>query len=230
MGVNDVEKSEIIVCGGGDGTLLKTIKKYHHLSIPFWGYNAGTVGFLMNEGFPEDYENEIIFKKFFMIEVTVHYKKKIPDPKLGNIYNKITDKKETFQAFNDVCIGGDMNSWIGFSVIEKDELFGDFKGGGVIISTPQGSTGVNKNNGGVVLPLSSNLWSITGDKTNRKIEYVIKPRKMVITFESRTPVSVWVDGSNNIIRDVYQVELKKGKAVTVAFGNYFEFQKKRRLP
>jgi NAD kinase len=139
------------------------------------------------------------------------------------------EKVQEHEAFNDICVGGDMNSWIDFLVNEKDEFFGEFKGGGLIISTPQGSTGINKNNNGSVLPLGADLWSITGDKTNRKIDYVIKPRKTEIFLSSRTPISVWVDGSNHIIRNVYKLELSKGGFVKVIFNDYSEFKRKRRM-
>jgi len=222
-----VEEADIIVCGGGDGTLLKAIKEYRHLKKPFWGHNAGTVGFLMNEGYPDGFNLDYAVRKFQLIKARVHYTKSVRD--MASVFDKEIEVVADFQAFNDVMIGGDMNSWIDFSVQEKDDFFGAFKGGGLIISTAQGSTGINQNNNGVVLPLSSKLWSITGDKTNRKIEYVIKPRKTVIEVNSRTPVTVWVDGANGIIKNVSKVEISKGDTVEVVFGNYNEFKRKRRI-
>ncbi len=216
----------VIIAKGGDGTLLRAINKYKHLDKIFWGVNAGTVGFLMNNGFPTDYDNTTI-KKFSLIKVKVIFTASVRD--LASIYDKEIEVTKEFQAFNDVMLGGDLNSWINFSVTEKDDLFGDFKGGGVIISTTQGSTGINKNNSGTVLPLSSKLWSITGDKTDRDISYVIKPRKTLISVSSRTPVTLWVDGSNHIIKNVKSIEISKGDKVKVIFGDFKEFMKKRRI-
>ena len=214
-----------IIAKGGDGTLLKAIKMHLDKKKPFFGIGAGTVNFLMNS------EHEILdnakYKSFNLIKVRVYFTTTYASDEImpEMSYNEVAE----FQAFNDVMIGGDMNSWIDFRVREKDELFGDFMGGGLIISTPQGSTGINKNNGGVVLPLSSGMWSITGDKTNRKIEYVIKPRKTLITTKSRRPVTVWVDGANHIIKNVSSVEISKGQKVVVAFNDYSTFMKKRRV-
>ena len=203
---------DYILAYGGDGTLLRAIKEFKHLEKPFYGQAAGTVNFLMNE----EGEPNVIHKskKFDLIKVLVFCH---------------DDLVKTIEVFNEVCIGGDMSSWITFDVEEKDEFFGTFKGSGLIISTPQGSTGINKNNNGSVLPLSSNLWSITGDKTNRKIEYVIKPRKTVIKVESRTPVTVWGDGLNYVIENVKEVHISKGDSVRVIFNNYNEFKRKRRI-
>jgi len=227
LGVSPSE-ADIFVCGGGDGTLLKAIKEYRHFRKPFWGFNAGTVGFLMNNGYIEDYADfDIKVKKFNLIKARVHYTKSVRD--MSSIFDKEVEVSEDFHAFNDIMIGGDMNSWINFNVEEKDDFFGEFKGGGLIVSTPQGSTGINRNNGGVILQLSSNLWSITGDKTNRAIEYVMKPRPIIVDVSSRAPVSVWVDGANHIIKNVSKVELSKGDSVQVMFGDYESFKKRRRI-
>ncbi len=209
----DARQSDIVIAKGGDGTLLKAINKYRHLNKPFFGIGAGTLNFLMNES--EEISDQAKYKEFNLIKVNVQY---------YNGRNLIT---ETFQAFNDIMIGGDMNSFINFNVQEKDEIIGNFKGGGLIVSTAQGSTGVNKNNGGVILPLSSDMWSITGDKTNKSINYVIEPRNTVIAVESRTGVTMWIDGTNHIIENVQSVEITKGDSVVVIFNDYSKFKRKR---
>jgi len=215
-----IEHSKYIEVMGGDGTLLKAINRFRQLNKPFFGVAAGTVNFLMNQ--EEEISEKAMYKKFNLIKVKVTYL-------TPNIFGDLKEKTEEFQAFNDVMIGGNMNSWIDFKVKEKDCIFGDFKGGGLIISTPQGSTGINKNNNGVVLPLSSKMWSITGDKTNRKIEYVIKPTYAKIDVNSRTEVNVWVDGENHFVENVSTVEISKGSTVEVIFNDYSAFKKKRRL-
>jgi len=220
-----IEKDEYIYAIGGDGTLLKAINLFKDLNKPFYGIAGGTVNFLMNpEPFPT--KNHIV-KKFDLIKVKITYMNL--ERGLSSIDNHYVERTKEIQAFNDVMIGGDMNSWVNFKVKEKDNIFGEFMGGGLIISTPQGSTGINKNNSGVVLPLSSKMWSITGDKTNRKIEYVIKPTKIVIKVKSRNNVKVWADGANHIIDNVKKIELTKGDEVELIFNDYSEFKKKRRL-
>ena len=41
--------STVIVVLGGDGFMLKTLKKYQRYHKPFYGINRGTFGFLMNK-------------------------------------------------------------------------------------------------------------------------------------------------------------------------------------
>ena len=43
-----LERSNIIIVLGGDGFMLKTLKKYYKLRKPFYGINSGNYGFLMN--------------------------------------------------------------------------------------------------------------------------------------------------------------------------------------
>ena len=43
------QSSTTIVVLGGDGFMLKTLKKYQKYHKPFYGINRGTFGFLMNK-------------------------------------------------------------------------------------------------------------------------------------------------------------------------------------
>jgi len=212
-----------IIVKGGDGSLLKAIHKFKYKDKPFFGIAGGTENFLMNNSLP----NNPIIKKFNLIKVKIKYLNLERD--LASIDDHYVEREKTFYAFNDIMIGGDMNSWIDFNVEDKDNIIGHFKGGGLIISTPQGSTGINKNNGGVILPLSSHNWSITGDKTNRKINYVLDPHKTTIKCSSRTPITVWVDGSNKVIKNVISVTVSKGDKIKLAFNDISEFKAKRKI-
>ena len=46
------KKSNVIVVAGGDGFMLRTIKKYYRLNKPFYGINCGLIGFLLNKQTP----------------------------------------------------------------------------------------------------------------------------------------------------------------------------------
>lgn len=217
---NIIEYDKVIKATGGDGTLLKAIFKYRNKNKPFFGVAGGTENFLMNK--EDSIELDVKKKKFRLIKALITYKK--PN-KRGNLI----DAEVEYQAFNEISIGGDMSSWISFDVHDKDKIIGKFKGSGVIFSTAQGSTGINRNNGGNILPLSSDMWYVTGDKTNRHISVPIEPKRTSISMESRTPVTVWIDGQNKIIKNVTSVEISKGDEVVVYFNDYDEFKKKRRV-
>lgn len=234
-------RGDVVIAKGGDGTLLRAINKFSHLDKPFFGIAAGTLNFLMNRD--ADICEEAIHQECRLIEAKVTYLKKV---KRRNSFNlkkgkcrKVPKNKrfkfikitEVFESFNEVMVGSEagMNAWINFKVSDKHKIFGNFHGGGIIISTPQGSTGINRNAFGSILRLGSNMWSFVGDKTERRISHVITPQKLVITTSSISPIIVWVDGANHILHHVKKVELSPGKTVTVIFNNDKEFVEKRRI-
>jgi len=217
------EEDDFIIAQGGDGTLLRAIQMFKHKDKPFFGIAAGTSNFLMNN--EKNISKTPKIKTFNLIKAKVIYLKK--DRDMSSLGDKYVERTKEFQVFNDVMIGGDMNSWIDFNVIDKDKIIGSFKGGGIIFSTSQGSTGINKNNNGPILPLSSNNWSVTGDKTNKKINYVIEARKTIIECSSRNPVTVWLDGQNNVVTNVIKVGIDKGQKVKLVFNDYDSFKIKR---
>lgn len=207
-----------IVCYGGDGTLLKAIAKYRHLNLPFFGIAAGTINFLMNR------ESEILYlattQKFSLLKVEVTYV----------LHDFETDHEtiasSTHYAFNDIVLGN-FNSWIHFDCKHNDDILGTFSGSGIIISTAQGSTGINKNNNGVILPLSSKDWSITGMQCNRNINYVLEPEKINISCNSRQEVKLAIDGNDTIIKNVKSIKVSKGTTVDVLFNDINLFKRKR---
>jgi NAD+ kinase len=213
-------RGDIIIAKGGDGTLLRAINKFKHLNKPFYGIGSGTINFLMNK--KEKISKNATYIKFNLIRATLSFEK-----------NGLIVKK-TFEAFNDIMIGSSasMNSWINFDLHdrENDLIFGDFKGGGLIISTAQGSTGINKNAYGAILPLNSDFWSIVGDKTNMRINHILNPQKIIVNASVRgAEIMVWIDGSSHIIHNVKDIKISKGKKVTVIFNNKKSFKQKRRV-
>jgi len=219
-------RGDIILAKGGDGTLLRAINKFRHLNKPFYGIGAGTENFLMNNTTEAcSISKNAKYKKFTLIKVIVTSLKEVQNSfHREDAYEHI----EEFQAFNEIFLSEE-NGWIDFNCHDKDYILGKFKGSGLIISTPQGSTGINKNNNGVILPLNSNDWSITGDKTNRKINYVLEQKKMSINVNSRGSVNLFIDGHNKKVSNVLKVEISKGDIVTVIFNDYNNFKRKRRL-
>lgn len=200
-----VEYPNFIKVYGGDGTMLKAVKEFRYLNKPFYGIGKGTVNFLMN--------SEEIIKKPTSIKLNLI-------------------KVENHFAFNEIMIGNEISDWIEFNIEDKDEIIGKFKGGGVIIATAQGSTGINKSTGGVILPLSSKNWVISGILTNRKIHYVIEPQQLKIKFISRKTEYLWIDGKK--VKEFepnkkHKIIINKGENVSLLFNNIHEFKKKRKI-
>ncbi len=56
-------KSNCIIIFGGDGFMLKNLKKYYRYNKPFYGINCGTYGFLMNKSNIDNLERKILKSK-----------------------------------------------------------------------------------------------------------------------------------------------------------------------
>lgn len=216
---------DFIIAKGGDGTLIKSIHRFDHLNKPFFGIAAGTANFLLNE------ESKINFQtattvEFNLLKVEVYYSSPIYN--LRGIIESYEDTTQTVYAFNDVNIG-EFNGWIDFECTHKENQIGNFKGAGILISTSQGSTGANKNNGGSIMSLNSHQWSVTGTMTNRRIDYVVDPDELTIETKSRGNVKINVDGKHFEADKVTKVVISKSDiTVKVIFNDIKKFQEKRR--
>lgn len=210
---------DFIIAKGGDGTLIKAIHRFDHLNKPFFGIAAGTANFLMNE------ESAIHFRTATTLEFNL-IKVDVTTEVDGELFS--FEKVQTVYAFNDVNIG-EFNGWIDFECTHKENQIGNFKGAGILISTAQGSTGANKNNGGSIMSLNSHQWSVTGTMTNRRIDYMVDPDELTIQTKSRGNVKINVDGKHFEADKVTKVVISKSDiTVKVIFNDIKKFQEKRR--
>jgi len=235
------EEADVIITVGGDGTLLDSIKHFKHFNKPFYGIGGGTENAIMN-----DISDMSLFRDFdldilnvngvqgvvYDYELDINRKRIIKNLPF-NMIKATIDGKE-YQGFNEIAIGRDMNSWINFNIEdEDDEIFiPNFLAGGVVICTPQGSTGMNKNNFGTVMPLSSiNYWNITGDKSQHdiKINKLSDARPLYVNVETRNPFNAWIDGQAYVVENIKDktIKIDKGDSVNVVFTDYKKFINKR---
>ena len=145
------EKSDFLVSLGGDGTLLSLVRRSHGYDKPVVGINAGNLGFLADVTI-DDVEQ--------FLEQLISNEYRIDDRMMIEGYIQRKDgEKETFFAFNDVVITRPVVSKMAtiYASIEG-ERFNTYKGDGLIIATPTGSTAYNLASGGPVMyPLTQAL-------------------------------------------------------------------------
>ena len=143
-------KSNVIIVIGGDGFMLKTLKKNKDLSKYFYGINSGNYGFLMNKFSPKNTIKN--FSKAKMITIS---------PLEMIVKNKQGLKKKSI-AINEVSIlrqsrqAASLSIQTGAKTIIK-RLISD----GVLVSTPAGSTAYNLSVHGPILSLNSKKLSIS---------------------------------------------------------------------
>ncbi|MEI8215491.1 MAG: NAD(+)/NADH kinase [Eubacteriales bacterium] len=144
--------AELIICVGGDGSFLHTLRKYDFPKIPFIGVNTGHLGFFQ-ELYPDQLDEFIFRYKMGNYEIQ----------ELKTIGAEITAGNEIVKVkgLNEIVIKGDksitahLNISIGESFVER------FSGDGILVATPAGSTAYNYALGGSIVDPRLTLLQIT---------------------------------------------------------------------
>lgn len=149
---NDIE---CIIVLGGDGTLLSASHDLKDLNIPLFGVNLGTLGFLAET---EQQNIKQALDALIMDRYTIESRMMIS-------MKAHTDRKEesSYQcALNDIVITrSGFSRLINTHVYVNGAFVNEYRGDGVIISTPTGSTGYSLSAGGPIVTPETDLMIIT---------------------------------------------------------------------
>ena len=143
------EEADLIIVIGGDGLMLHTIHQYMYLNIPFYGINAGSVGFLMNEPHLENF-----------LENITNSKATILHPLSMNAMDA-NGKEFKALAINEVSIFRTSNQAAKFTIKVDDIKRIDLIADGALVATPAGSSAYNLSAGGPIVPLTSQTLCLT---------------------------------------------------------------------
>lgn len=136
---------EIVISVGGDGTLLSAFHHYQDISsrIRLVGIHTGHLGFYTDW---RDYEVKALVDSlehdngqsitYPLLDIKVNYRGTAPS-EYGLALNEATIKQLSGSLVADVFI--------------RNQLFESFRGDGLCISTPSGSTAYNKSVGGAII-------------------------------------------------------------------------------
>lgn len=196
------EKVGIAVVFGGDGTIISAARDLLGSSIPILGINSGTMGFLA-EIDPADFMDCIdrILKNEYLIDSRMMIKVEILRPDKKGIYRNIKESiNEKFFALNDAVINRESFARvIDFSVSVDNREVDKYRGDGVIISTPTGSTGYSLSAGGPVIHPNIDVIIVTPICAHRlHTRSVVVSGKQQVTVEvmSNTPARLTLDGQD----------------------------------
>lgn len=135
---------DFIIVLGGDGTLLQTARRTHHLDLPLLGINLGRLGFLTEIELGELYEDLPDFLEGNYEEDHRHLIK-------ATIFRD-EDCVEEFLALNDVVIGkGSFSRMVDIRAWVDGALMGRYRADGIILSTATGSTAYSLSAGGPIV-------------------------------------------------------------------------------
>ncbi|MEQ1771541.1 MAG: NAD kinase [Devosia sp.] len=142
--------AEVVVALGGDGLMLQSLHQAMPRSVPVFGMNCGSVGFLMN-----DFSGEALFERLQAAKPTHIYPltMTVRDANGGEhtaeALNEVSLFRTTYQAVKvEIAVDGK---------VQMDELICD----GILLSTPAGSTAYNLSAHGPILPIDAPLLALT---------------------------------------------------------------------
>ena len=202
--INQIKKSNLVIVIGGDGFMLKTLKKNKNPSNLFYGINSGNYGFLMNRFFENNIIKNLTKAKMIIIsplEMVVNKKKYLA-------INEVSILRQSRQA---ASISIKSNSKY---IIKK--LVSD----GVLVSTPAGSTAYNMSVHGPILSLNSKKISVApispfrprrwkGKVLTDKANILIKN----LNFSKR-PISAVADN----------IEIRNAKSISIKMNHKIKFK------
>ncbi|MEI6447437.1 MAG: NAD(+)/NADH kinase [Actinomycetes bacterium] len=178
---------DLRICLGGDGTVLRGLRRSAGTRVPVFGVNFGEVGFLAAcdpvDGGAKEAFTLALDGAFDELE--------LPALKL--------QLEGVPAAFNDVCVQrrpGLRIADVAYSI--GGEEIGRVRCDGVVVATPAGSTGYNLANGGPVV-----AWGVEGFAVSFIAPHSLTARSLVVAPDDRVrlsnrssgePVDLLVDG------------------------------------
>ena len=142
-------RNNLIIVIGGDGFMLKTLKKNRNSNKYFYGVNSGNYGFLMNKFSPKNIIKNLSEAKMISISPL--------EMKVKNKNNQI----KRLLAINEVSILRQSRQAASISIkTGSKQIIKKLISDGVLVSTPAGSTAYNLSVHGPILSLNSKKLSI----------------------------------------------------------------------
>jgi NAD+ kinase len=194
---------DLCVVLGGDGTILTALRYFTGTGVPVFAVNYGEVGFLATidpDGLGGDFDRAFA-GDFETLE--------LPTISVGR-------PDGTWSAINDISV----HRKAGLRVADlayalAGEEIGRVRCDGLVVATPQGSTGYNLANGGPVL-----AWGVEGFVVSFIAPHSLTARALVVApgdaltinnASREEPVEVYVDGRPT-------TEIPAGEDVHIEFG------------
>ena len=208
----ELERADLLICFGGDGTILHAAHDASPRQVPILGVNLGSVGFMAElERDQLDLlsglgEKKLTIEPRMMLDVRVRREGR---------------PVFTETALNDaVIVKGAVARMLDLEVLADGALISAFSGDGVIVSTPTGSTAYTMAAGGpIVEPTSENtiMTPVCAHSLHAK-PFVLDSRRTVgvrIARGSRKTAYLSVDGGKAFrIQPGDLVECRKSRQVT----------------
>ncbi len=205
-------QSAFLAVLGGDGTILRAAGKAAPKGTPLLGLNMGTLGYLTDADAGQALTSlEKALNGDFVIERRMMLQAHVAGDKEGNM---------TRLALNDVCVlRGVFSAIVTVELCINGKFIDRYRGDGIIVSTPTGSTAYNLSAGGPILKPDAEMMAVT-----TICPHMIYARPLVVSADDVVGIKLChvghaqgmlnLDGQN-------QCSLAVGQKVTIRRSNYY---------
>ena len=201
--------ADLVICFGGDGTILHIAKAATRKGIPILGVNIGTMGFMAELENTELDKLRQLAKGDFTLD--------------SRMMLDVTVRRNRDILFHDICLNdavvtkGAVARIVHLDVRCDGTQVMECGGDGIVVSTPTGSTAYNLSAGGpIVEPEASNILI-----TPICIHDIAS--RCIVTSDKRT---ITIGLSKNARRNAY-LSVDGGKAFRLNMGDVVSVQKSR---
>ena len=207
----------LLLCLGGDGTLLEGVHRLRDKSMPVAAINFGHLGFLtsatrddVEELFEHISERKLKFQKRTMLEVVWG------------------ERKEALKALNEVAVQRLEATMVKIETRVDSQLVAQYNGDGVIVSTPTGSTAYSLSAGGPVVAPECGCFLLTPlAPHNFGIRPVVLPdsAEISLTINARHGRAMLsIDNNTYTVENGTQIEIRRaGEHILLAVPHNISF-------
>ena len=201
-------KSNIMIVIGGDGFMLKTLKKHKRSKKFFYGINSGNYGFLMNK-----LSTKTIIKN-------LHKSNVISISPLEMIVKNNKNQIKKYLAINEVSILRQSRQAATLSIKHgSKQVIKRLVSDGVLVSTPAGSTAYNLSVHGPILSLNSKKLSISPISPFRPRRWKGK----IVSYKSKIIIKNLNPKKRPISAVADNIEVRNAKDVIVKTNQSIKF-------
>lgn len=208
---------DLVISIGGDGTMLLSIHQYMDQDVSFVGIHTGTLGFFT------DYQKNEVDELITAIKADQY---KITPRHLLEVTVFHEGKKDTYLALNEMRIDHGYTTQV-IDVYIDGELLEVFRGNGLCVSTPSGSTAYNRSIGGAVIYPGSPVMQLTEVAAIQHNAYrslgasliLDDSRVIKLTGQHFDQVYLGIDHLAYHLNNVEKIEIRIAKK-TVKFSEY----------
>ena len=201
--IGEQSSDSVMVCYGGDGTLLEGVHRLGGVDIPVVGINGGHLGFLALA--PRE-NIESVFADLANGNLNLEQRDMLCVEGLSD---------EPLYALNEVAVQRLGAAMISVEAAIDGNMVSTYNGDGVIISTPTGSTAYSLSAGGPIVAPSCHSFLLTPlAPHNLTMRPIVMPDTSVVTLRIDTrnnDASISIDNRTFKIADNTILTIKKAK-------------------